>query len=188
MAKVKKVNSWLENKIAKIRKLTRPQAARFYRATKKFGSLGVVIFIAGIVIISFFLPKDRFQQTKERLINNPMDYEAHLVLAEEFLKNNQFEEAEKELTLKTQNVLGINSRLELLWQKKHYSDPKDIRRLITAWEQIITEKPNYRDGYLQLTYLYYKLYETEKAKECLQKALELDPNFEPALELEKLIK
>lgn len=188
MAKVKKVNSWLENKIAKIRKLARPQSARFYRATKKFGSLGVVILIALSVFGSFFLPKDKFQQIKERLINNPMDYEAHLVLAEEFLKNNQFEEAEKELTLKTQNVLGISSRLELLWQKKHYSDPKDIQRLLAAWEKIVSEKPNYRDGYLQLAYLHYKLYENEKAKEYLKKALELDPNFEPALELEKIIK
>ncbi|MGB9706686.1 MAG: tetratricopeptide repeat protein [Microgenomates group bacterium] len=185
----KKSKSWLENKIAKARKLAKPRSARFYRATKKFGSLGVVILIALSVLGSFFLPKNQFQLAKERLIKNPNDFEAHLVLAEEFLKNNQFEEAEKELKLAQANPQSVirNQKIDELWRQKHYSDPKDIRQLITAWEKIVEEKPNYRDGYLQLAYLHYKIFESKKAKEYLEKALNLDPNYEPARELEKII-
>lgn len=202
MARIKKPKSWLENKIAKIRRLARPQSSRFYRATKKFGSLGIVALFVLPLIGSFLLPKDHFQQAKEKLVDNPMNFEAHLVLTEEFLKNNQFEEAKKELVLAQaihdkqyairnpeKTVLGeqATTKLNNLWEQKRYSDPKDIQRLIIAWEQIINDKPNYRDGYLQLAYLYYKLSEDGKAKQALQKALELDPNFEPAQELERIL-
>lgn len=185
----KKTQRWVKNKIKEIRKISKPQAKRLQRLTKKFGSLGGVILIAGSLIASFFLPKDRFQLTKERLIKNPNDLEAQLILAEEFLKNNQFEEAEKILNLAQNNPQSAihNSEIEKLWQQKHYSDPKDIKKLIAGWEEIVGKYPNYRDGYLQLAWLYYKIYEDKKAKENLSKALELDPNFKPASELEKII-
>lgn len=188
---IKQFKSWPENKIVQARKLARPQAARFYRATKKFGSLGVVFLVALSLIGSFFFPKNHFQLAKEKLIKNTNDFEAHLILTEEFLKNNQFEEAEKELlaaqNLHSTKILGWPSKLEELWRQKHYSDPEDIRRLISAWEKIVAEKPNYRDGYLQLAFLYYKIQEDTKAKENLTKALKLDPNFEPTLKLQKII-
>ena len=112
-------------------------------------------------------------------------------MAETLLANNQFEEAEKVLLLAESQVkqtngqiLGkqTNLKLEELWQKKFYSDPNDIEKLIMAWEKIIEEKPGYRDGYLQLAYLYYQLYENEKTK-----AIELDPNYQPARALKQLI-
>jgi len=119
------------------------------------------------------------------------------------LTNNQFKEAERALLLAQQRgstgqrvnelqsntIFGkeVNSKLEELWQKKLYSDPENIKKLIIAWEKIIDEKPNYRDGYLQLAYLYYKLYKNEKAKEYLQKAIKLDPNYEPIRKMKKIL-
>jgi len=188
--------SWWQNKIKIIRKTTKPQAKRLQRLTKKFGSLGIVILISGAVLSSLFLPKNNFQILKEKLVKNPYDLETHLELAKIFLEVNQFEKAEKELKFLQSNSQFArlpdgqairNPEIEKLWQQKHYSDPKDIKKLISGWEGVLEKYPDYRDGYLQLAYLYYKTYQDEKAKENLTKALEIDPNFPPTNEIKKLI-
>lgn len=190
---IKKVKPWFANKIAEARKLGEHRAAR---AARRWGAPAGVALVVLLVIGSLFLPKNSFEQAKHSLLRNPDDFQAQITLAEELLANNQFEEAEKALLLAetqiyqaTNQVLGeqTNPQLEELWQRKYYSDPEDIKKLIAAWEKIIEEKPNYRDGYLQLAYLHYRLYENERAKEYLEKAIELDPNYEPTKELEKLL-
>lgn len=194
----KKFNIWLENKTERIRSLSKHYASR----ASRFGApAGVALII--FILLTSFLPRNTFQQAKNKLLRNPNDFQAHIALAEKFLENNQFEEAEKALLVAeqinqsanqpinqlTNNVLGeqASSKLEELWQRKLYSDPEDIKKLIAAWGKILEEKPNYRDGYLQLAYLHYKLYENEKAKEYLEEAIELDPNYELARELKKIL-
>lgn len=187
-----KVQPWLENKTIVVRKLAKHRAAR---AIGRFGAPAGVALMAFLIFYSLFLPKNRFQLAKERLVKNPRDFEAHLVLAEEYLKNSQVEQAEKELLLAQNSfqakttfnqenslVLGEESNLkwEELWQRKIQTNPEDIKKLIIYWEKIVAEKENYRDAYLQLALLHYQLFENEKAQEYLNQALELDPNFEPA--------
>ena len=191
---IKKPHPWFLNKIKFIRRTSKPMATR----ANRWGSpTGIALFIF-LLIGSFLYPQNEIQILKIRLLNNPYDLKNHLALAEKLLANNQFEQAEQALLL-TQNlqisnstnqkVLGetTSSQLQELWQKKHYADPKDIQRLIDAWEKIVEEKPNYRDGYLQLAILNYKIYKIEEAKGYLNKALAIDPNFEPARELKKII-
>lgn len=191
--KTKKLESWLEDKIASARKLGKHRATR---AAARYGAPAGVALLFFIFLYSLFLPKDRFQLAKERLVKNPNDFEAHLILAEEYLANNQIEKAERELIAASsiqpvadskQQVLGLSSRLDELWLRWQEKKPEEVEKLIAEWEDIISEKPDYRDGYLQLALLHYKLYENEKAKEYLQKALELAPNFEPTRELEKIL-
>ncbi|MFC1727187.1 tetratricopeptide repeat protein [Patescibacteria group bacterium] len=158
----------------------------------------------GPALIIFFLclslafPKDRFQLAKERLSNNPQDIEAHLILAEEFLNNNQYQEAEAELMMvqKFKNsenqgsqVLGEKTslRLERLWQRKNESDPDNLRWLLSQWEQVVAQKPDYRDGYLYLALLNYQLNQIDQANEYLKIALELDPNYEPTKKMMELL-
>ena len=174
----------------------------------------LVVFLAVAfsvaTLASAILPKNQVQSLKEKLVRNPNDFKAHLQLAQKFLANNQLPEAEQTLLLAQKifnhevtssayfqfsifnsenKVLGAKASNELneLWQEKQYSDPEDIRLLITAWEKIMVEKPDYRDGWLQLAILHYKLYKNDKAKENLLKALEIDPNYAPAQELEKIL-
>lgn len=155
------------------------------KASRYFSIIIATTFVA-LSLVSFLWPKTQFQLLKEKIVKNPADYEAHLQLAEAFLKNNQYQEAENELL--QFRVLGVStSRFGQLLQQKLLQNPNDIKRLITGWEKIVTEKPGYRDGWLQLAYLNYKIYEDEKAKDYLAKALDLDPNFAPARELEKII-
>ncbi len=183
---------WLEDKIKAARKLAKPYASRVSR----YGiSAGVVLTIL-LVVASLFLQKSPFQSAKERLTKDPHDFEAHLLLAEEYLENNQLGEAEKELLLaqefkvKDNQVLGqrTSASLDELWQRKREANPEEIKKSIQSWKEIITEKPDYRDGYLQLALLHYKLYEDKKAEEYLQEALTIDPNFEAAKQLEELLR
>lgn len=212
MAKIKKKNkragkqeskrdktlSLLENKIKAARKVLEPRAAR----ASRYGAPAGVALIILLISLSLFLPKDQLQQAKERLTRNPSDFEAHLILAEEYLKNNQLEEAERELLLAQKiqkssyqaserprtGILGVaTSTLAQLWQRKMESNPEDIRKLIEYWEKIVAEEPDYRDGYLHLALYYFKLGNKDKARENLDKALDLDPNYEPAKELEKIL-
>jgi len=194
-----KIKSWWQDKIKIIRKTAKPQAKRLQRLTKKFGSLGIVVLVSSAVLGSFLLPKNNLQVLKEKLVKNPYDLKAHLELAKIFLETNQFEKAEKELltaqsihhlknqTVEQSNVLGSTNTLERLWQHKHYSDPKDIKKIISQWEETLEKYPDYRDGYLQLAYFYYKLGEDKKAKENLKKSLDLDPNNEKIKELKGII-
>lgn len=61
------------------------------------------------------------------------------------------------------------------------------QQTIAYWEQILTERPNYRDGWIQLAAAYYKIGNKQKAKEALQKAKTLDPTYKIILNFEKLI-
>lgn len=190
----KKISPWFANKIQTIRKTAKPLAAR----ANKWGAPSGVALIIFITLTSLFWPKNDFQLIKEKLIRNPYNFEANLELAERFLENNQIDEAERSLLLaqkamtrgyRDTKILGeeTNSRLEKLWQKKYYSKPEDIRKLITAWEKVVEKKPNYRDGYLQLAILHYELYQNDRARGYLQQAIDLDPNYEPTKGLEKII-
>lgn len=58
---------------------------------------------------------------------------------------------------------------------------------VYQWEQILTERPDYRDGWIELATLYYQLGEKEKAKEAISQAKNLDPNNENILSFEKFL-
>jgi tetratricopeptide (TPR) repeat protein len=187
----KKFQAWIGNRGALVRILEKPMA---HRSAARWGAPAGVALIVLLAFTSLLFPKNEIQKAKERLAKNPNDIEAAISLANKFLENNQYQEAGKILSLAQRNrelgtfVLGekTSAKLEDLQQRKQYSDPKDIQRLITAWEEIMAQKPSYRDGWLELAFLHYKIFEDEKAKECLNKALEIDPNCEPAKEFEKL--
>lgn len=190
-----KAHPWMANKIKLIRSKMKPLAARAKRGS---GPAGVALIFL-LVIGSFFYPRDEIQKIKVYLLKHPYDFNTQLVLAEKLLAKNQFKEAGQVLSLAQGNTSPENSQdnqvlgkstsflIKNLWQKKHEADPQDIKKLIVFWERIVQEKPNYRDGYLQLAALNYKIWQNEKAKEYLKQALIIDPNFEEAREMEKII-
>jgi len=64
---------------------------------------------------------------------------------------------------------------------------KTDQNIIAAWEQILEERPDYRDGWIQLAATYYKINQIEKARQALSKAKALDPTNEVILNFEKLL-
>lgn len=81
----------------------------------------------------------------------------------------------EENTRRKQGVLGLQTQV------------KAEQKLAFDWEQILAQRPDYRDGWIQLTAIYYQLGNQEKAKEALQKAKKIDPLNTTILSLEKLL-
>lgn len=73
-----------------------------------------------------------------------------------------------------QRILGLQAQIQ--------TDQETIYK----WEQLTQERPNYRDGWVQLAVLYYKNGEKQKALLALQKAQEIDPNNESLSQIEEL--
>jgi hypothetical protein len=69
-------------------------------------------------------------------------------------------------TEKITNVLGVES-------SKPISD--EMAKNIDEWNIILHDHPTYRDGWVQLSYLYYNAGNQIKAKEMLQQAIQIDP-------------
>ncbi len=72
-------------------------------------------------------------------------------------------------------VLGLQTQL------------KTDQKTAFDWEQILAERPNYRDGWIQLAAIYHKLGNKEKAMEALEQAKLLDPTNETILSFEKIL-
>lgn len=58
---------------------------------------------------------------------------------------------------------------------------------LTKWERVATIHPNYPDAYFEAAYFAYAVRDTKKALNYVSKALILDPGFNAAQKLKKLI-
>ena len=191
-------------------KLEFPHISRMINAKRLIlePKLGVLGFLTLLILINLFptlvnsfgVVSPGFlalEQAKLTVMLSPQSLSPHLLLAQEYLKRGDLEGTERELliaqTFTTTNHLGNNnsvlaaslSPLKVLERIKN--EPQRVREEIAFWEKVVLEKPDYRDAYLQLAILNYQIYEKEKAKFYLGKALNLDPNFEPAKEFKKIL-
>lgn len=67
-------------------------------------------------------------------------------------------------------------------------EQQKVLKEILYWQSIAEKHKGYRDAYFRLAVLEYQIGGKEKAKQYLRKTLELDPNFDHARELEKILK
>lgn len=58
---------------------------------------------------------------------------------------------------------------------------------LNFWKGVAGKYKNYRDAYFKITTLEYRLGNIDEAKKNLRKTLELDPNFENARKMEKIV-
>jgi len=168
------------------RKLKFPQISRKITASFKILGVSGLILWLGFNLFPSFSPIDNLKIALLKNLTNPA---VHLNLITQLLKNNQLEEAEKEVFYSLQFSPGDKNLLAKLAEiKRIKNEPASLRQEIKKWQKIASEKPDYRDAYFQLAILYYQLYNDKKSKEYLTKTLSLDPNFEPAKELLRKIK
>ena len=73
-----------------------------------------------------------------------------------------------------QRILGMQTKV------------KADQETIYKWEQILQERPDYKDGWVQLAIIYYKIGNKQKALEALSTARKIDPNNETLLLIEDL--
>ncbi len=62
-----------------------------------------------------------------------------------------------------------------------------LQSQILKWEKINTQYPGYRDGYLRVAVLAYQVGDIAKARTYVQKTLDVDPYFNEAQILNKLL-
>lgn len=88
-----------------------------------------------------------------------------------------------------QKYNSINEAHRELGQRYETNEQiKKIEEQINYWEKVVKQRNGYRDGYLELAILNYKLGRILTTKEYLERAKELDPNNEMVEKLEKIIR
>ncbi|OGH05816.1 MAG: hypothetical protein A2W22_00760 [Candidatus Levybacteria bacterium RBG_16_35_11] len=85
-------------------------------------------------------------------------------------------------------IFGFDLAKNLKTYSALNSERAKIQSQIKTWQSITEKFKGYKDGYLQLAVLEYRLGEFEKSKTYLDKALYLDPTYKEALELQKKLK
>ena len=148
----------------------------------------LVIGVIFLIVLGFFIfkPKSTGQKLKEGLIKNPNDQALYLKLIPQLINQGEIETAEQALLI-AQSKFTLNGELEKLWQEKTFNDPQELRKFVSAWENFVKQKPDYRDGYLKLAFFYHQLKDKQKASENLKKAKALDPNYPGIEKMEELI-
>lgn len=161
-----------------------PQLAAWCHSWGIITSLSLMLLlIVGSAL--FFRPLGNRQITN--VLTRPLNPQPHLQLAEVYLNNNQLEKAHRQLLLAQKQMAKSNLTEQILQLVLKIHKPEKIRREIDYWQEIVKEKPDYRDAYLKLAVLNWQVYENEKARLFLQKALDLDPNYELGRKVEEII-
>lgn len=151
-----------------------------------------LIFLLLVILANYLWPQDAVLKAKLRTAQWPILPTSHFKMAQAYFNNGYDQEAKKEFFqayLSFRFLLGRN--FFPWWQKEAVKTnqliiKKDqIQDKIDYWEQILKNKPNFRDAYLRLSVLYYQILEDEKAKEMWNKAFYLDPNNEIIQEVGK---
>ena len=140
------------------------------------------VLLLGLFATSFFLaPQDRFYEAKRKIIQNPQDFSAHLVLLDELILAGEFEKAEKEISFLEENYFKLKEEeKEQFWQKNlsfWEENPAKQEYLIKNWQEFLEKNSNYKIGWLTLAYYQEKKGYKNDAQLSLQKAYELDPGL-----------
>lgn len=131
------------------------------------------------------------------VLTQPDALDAHLALARSYWQSGNWPRIETELRIaqtlfqpsqdeKERPVLGISaSPLDLLhqWEK----EPMRLAKELGFWQAVVKDKPDYRDGFIQLSALSFQLNKPEDAKHYLDEAIALDPNSPVAASLTQLL-
>jgi tetratricopeptide (TPR) repeat protein len=118
----------------------------------------------------------------------------HLLLRSGALRSRMTLNLDKSLPWIVSGILGVGIIIGLIGTLVVYQQLNAVKQQrqevvdeFTKWQQFTQEHPGYRDGYVQLAELSYRLGNVSESRQYVSKALELDPNFEPAIELQKKI-
>jgi len=87
----------------------------------------------------------------------------------------------------TAGIVGIDLKNNLQMKMAIDSQREELMRKIFFWEDFMLENDGYRDAYFQVSILEYELGDIAKAKECVEKGLNLDPTSEEGRKIEKFL-
>lgn len=128
----------------------------------------------------------------------PVSPKAHQALAEAYWQQGYVTQAKQELLYAQdvinstrgttdQTVLGVStapSDLLTQWEQ----EPERLRRQYQFWQNVVKEKPDYRDAYIMLASIAYQVGTLNDAQASLARAQALDPNSPSIQALTTLLK
>lgn len=141
--------------------------------------LPIALFV--VLLLNTLTPKSQLELSKEAIQQNPAGPKPHLFLAQQLFVTNQFVHAQTEAKLADNTEM-----LQKIQEAENQSE--DVQKQVIFWQKVVRTLPNYRDGYLKLAILNWKLYRPFEAKKYLDIALGLDPNNEVVKKLFREIK
>ncbi len=148
----------------------------------------VILAVSGEIII----PKSNFEIAKETVNKNFSDPKGHFKLAQTAGENNDYILAETEFRLASNlsenglnNVLGLTSEMNEI--RKAVFPQEAVSREIAGWEKLISTRPNFRDGLLNLAVRYWQIDNNEAAQKNFVQARKLDPNNKTVQKVNELL-
>jgi|SRR3989338_9848265 len=143
-----------------------------------------------LFILSSFIQDQEItleRSLRKNVFKYATDPQPHLQLAEYYAKQNNFDLAEKELALSlSRNVTQVIPQ-ELTQISSIQKEYQHTIEKIDAVKSVLQEKPDYRDAWIQLSILSFRVYRTEEALYALEQAYLLDPNEEAIKNLRDLL-
>lgn len=128
-----------------------------------------------------------YWQNNMSVLVRPFSSEAHISVATNAWNAGNWQLAKNELLVaqSLSNVLGTSTPLDLLrsWEE----EPKKLKEQEVFWQTIAAQRPDYRDGFIQLAAISYQLNDNQKTVSYLDIARTLDPNFPAIQKLAKLL-
>jgi len=108
---------------------------------------------------------------------SPNVVESHWNLAAAYIIAGEDELAEQEFAVMEELNFNYYSMNNLLRMVRPYLIRRDFHKLAFIYEELIKLNPNNPDFYAKLAASYREIGEIEKARQAVQKAVELDPDF-----------
>ena len=90
------------------------------------------------------------------------------------------------LIMSIQTGLSLSKNYQIFKQREAERDKVLVQ--LKTWQSIGEKYPNYKDAFLQIAILEYRLKDLTNARYYLNKALLLDPNYNEALSFGKRLK
>jgi tetratricopeptide (TPR) repeat protein len=84
-------------------------------------------------------------------------------------------------------IFGVNFVKNYNVFQKLSEKRQNLSSQISFWQSVSQKYPGYKDAYFQIAILEYQLGDLQSSEINNQKALILDPNFENAIKLEKIL-
>lgn len=132
-----------------------------------------VIFL--LLLIEILWPNNFLEKAKNNVASWPRSAKSHLRFSQALFQAGHQDLAEKEMRL-AQKSLKITTSEKLFQETEAIiTEPEKIQEEINSAEEILKEKPWYRDIFLNLAILYDRLYQEEKSQEYFENAFYLDP-------------
>ena len=147
--------------------------------------LACYLLLTLLLLINLFWPQNSLDQAKNNVGHWPFSSKKHLSFSQALFINGYFNEAKQEFrqgsNLYKQTRFGDlanQTEKEITKTTTLLSQPEKIQAEIKFWEEILKNKPYYRDVSLHLAILHANLWQITEAREDWQKASYLDPNNE----------